>query len=54
VSFDIRAFPGGNPGPEGLQMDGELWHEHIVPEPGTIILLATGLVGLAWWWRRRR
>jgi len=51
VSFDIRAFPGGNPGPEGLQMDGEIWHEH-VPEPATMSVLAIG--GLALLRRRRR
>jgi hypothetical protein len=51
VSFDIRAFPGGNPGPEGLQIDGEIWHEH-VPEPATMSLLCIG--GLAMLRRKRQ
>ena len=51
VSFDIRAFPGGEPGDEGLQIDGVIWHEH-VPEPATMSLLALG--GLAVLRRRRK
>jgi hypothetical protein len=26
----------------------------VVPEPGTLVLLACGLIGLSLWWRRRR
>jgi hypothetical protein len=46
---------GGVPGPDGLPVcDFYTPLEHNVPEPGSLVLMALGLVGLAVWGRQRQ
>jgi hypothetical protein len=55
-SFEVRFFeccnanPSGDSGVDLIVPDGVA----LTPEPSTIALMAPGMVGLGWFWRRRK
>ncbi len=51
-SFEVRFFECCN-GPSGVDLtvpEGIT----LTPEPSTLLLMATGMVGMAWYWKRRK